>query len=53
MQRRIDELAPRALANPEAVILGVLELAQLGGWGEFGVVLVGDPGMGESRLQPT
>ena len=38
--------------RPLAVILGVLEVAQLGGWGEFGVVLVGDPGVGEGRLQP-
>ena len=47
-----SELAARSLADPTAVILGVLEVAQLGRWGELRAVLVGDPGTGEGRLQP-
>lgn len=46
------ELAARALPDPPAIVLGVLEAAQLGGGGELGVVPVGDPGTGEGRLQP-
>ena len=46
------ELEARALADPEAVVLGVLQPPKLGGRGELGVVLVGDPGMGQGRLQP-
>ncbi len=46
------ELAARAFSDPLAVILGVLKLTQLGGRGEFRVVLVGDPGLGGGRLQP-
>ncbi|MFF8847553.1 hypothetical protein ACF08N_33390 [Streptomyces sp. NPDC015127] len=30
----------------------MLEPAQFGGWGGLGEVLVGDPGMGQGRLQP-
>lgn len=35
-----------------AVVVGVLELAQFGRGGQFGVVLVGDVGLGQEFLQP-
>src|SRR5690606_12157593 len=46
------KLTARASADPLPVVLGVLKPPQLGGWGELGVVLVGDPGIGEGGLQP-
>ena len=47
------ELDARALADSEPVVLGVLDVAKLGGGGELAVVLVGDASTGEGLLQPT
>ena len=46
------ELDPGALADPAAVVLGVLELAQLGRRRELLVVAVVDSRLGEQRLEP-
>ena len=40
-----------SVAHAEPVVLAVLELAQLGGGGELGVVAVADPSLGEGLLE--
>ena len=46
------QLAPGALADTEAVVLGVLHVAELGGRRQLLVVAVPDAGVGERGLEP-